>query len=467
MARSPDANRVLQAVRAVVGVRADRDSGRGSGNWRSGSESGKWWVAFSGGVDSSVLLDAAARVLGGQAATGLAAVHVNHGLHPDAGDWEDHCRTVADGLGIRLEVRRVAVSGERGQGGLEAAARLARHAALRDVVPPGEAVLLAHHLDDQAETVLHRILRGAGPAGIAAMRPEATVGGLRLVRPLLAVPRSEILDYAATRSLSWVEDPGNLAAAHDRNHLRHRVMPVLAERWPDAGATLARLGERAHETASMLDGLAAVDLEAARGRAPEILCAAAIAALPPVRAENALRVWLVSRHGIAPPPRHWLRVLVKEAASARSDRLPDAARGGIWIRRYRGELHTGSAHAGPQLPERAPWRLGDGQLDLPHGRLSVARAEGEGLAIARLPPAVDVRFRRGGERCRPAGRGVTKPLKDLFRELGIPPWERGRRPLVFAGDCLAAAPGLFVCDPFAAHEGEPAWRIEWLPHQRG
>lgn len=117
MARSPDANRVLQAVRAVVGVRADRDSGRGSGNWRSGSESGKWWVAFSGGVDSSVLLDAAARVLGGQAATGLAAVHVNHGLHPDAGDWEDHCRTVADGLGIRLEVRRVAVSGERGQGG--------------------------------------------------------------------------------------------------------------------------------------------------------------------------------------------------------------------------------------------------------------------------------------------------------------------------------------------------------------
>ena len=473
MARSPDPNRVLQAVRAVVGARAGEDSGRDSGDRRSGSEpgsgsdSGRWWVAFSGGVDSSVLLDAAARILGARAAARLAAVHVNHGLHPDAGNWEDHCRAVAEGLGVRLEVRRVAVRGDRGQGGLEAAARAARHAALRDAVPPGEPVLLAHHLDDQAETVLHRILRGAGPAGIAAMRPEVTVGGLRLVRPLLAVPGSEILDYAATRSLAWVEDPGNRAAAHDRNHLRHRVMPVLAERWPEAGAALARLGERADETASMLDGLAAVDLEAARGRSSETLCAAAIAALPPARAENALRVWLVSRHRIAPPPRHWLRVLVQEVASARSDRLPEAARGGIWIRRHRGDLHTGSAHAGLRLPVRISWRPGDGPLDLPHGRLLAARAEGEGLAIARLPPAIDVRFRRGGERCRPAGRGVTKPLKDLFRELGIPPWERGRRPLVFAGDRLAAAPGLFVCDPIAAHAGEPAWRIEWLPHPCG
>ena len=470
MANLPDGNRVLEAVRVVLGAgtvpaaaTAQRRSvARGP---RPGPGSGECWVALSGGVDSTVLLDAAARVLGGRAQERLAAVHVNHGLHPNAGAWEDHCREAARRLGLRLEVRRVAVRRGRGQGGIEAAARAARLAALREAVPPGACILLGHHRDDQAETVLLRILRGAGPAGMAAMRPVSLVGGLRLVRPLLAVARAEILAYARERGLAWVEDPGNLTVALDRNHLRHRVLPALAERWPEVRATLGAHAERAHEVELLLDALAAEDLAAARGRAPGTLSTDAIAALPAERAANALRAWLVARHGAAPPPRRWLRILVEEVAGARGDRSPEAARDGIRVRRYRGDLHAGPERVAPRLPASTPWRPDRGPLELPHGRLVAVRAEGEGIAVARLLLPAEVRFRRGGERCRPAGRALTKPLKDLFQELGVPPWERGLRPLVFAGGRLAAVPGLFLCDPFAACGNEPAWRIEWRPRR--
>ena len=455
---SPDAQRVLEAVRAALDVPPGPLS-----DSEGGTRPGRCWVAFSGGVDSTVLLDVVARILEGRATSCLAAVHVNHGLHPDAAGWEKHCRGAAARLGLRIEVRRVAVDTHRRPGGVEAAARAARHAAFGEVVPPGERLLLAHQRDDQAETVLLRILRGSGTAGIAAMRPEARVGGLTLVRPLIAVPRSAILAYAAERRLSWVEDPGNHAHAHDRNYLRHRALPALAARWPAAAATIAELAERAHESASMLDELAALDLAAARGHAPDTLSAAVISALPLPRAANALRIWLVSRHRIAPPPRRWLRVLVEEVAAARPDGCPEAARGGIRVRRYRGDLHSGPDAVAPRLPASTAWPLDGAALALPHGRLAASRSEGAGLARARVPATVEVRFRTGGERCRPAGRKVSKPLKDLFQELSVPPWERCTMPLVFAGGDLAAVPGLFVCDPFAARGKESGWRLEWRP----
>ena len=461
-----DEGRVLGAVRAMVAARS------AAGAAEVSAKAGKWWVAFSGGVDSAVLLDAAARVLGEAAPEQLAAVHVNHGLHPDADAWEEHCRKAAARRGVPFAVRRVTVREAGGPGGIEAAARQARYAAFRDVVRRGDPILIAHHRDDQAETVLLRVLRGAGPAGAAAMRAETVLDGLRVARPLLAISRAEILDYARGRGLSWIEDPANLDPAHDRNHVRNQVLPIVGERWPGVRATFARFAKQAGEVAAMLDDLAALDLAAGRGRTPQTLRASAIAALPSPRAANALRVWLVARHGIAPPPRRWLRVLVEEMARAAPDRIPEAVHGGIWVRRYRGDLHTGRTGSPPLLPASAPWRL-DTPLDLSHGRLAatLTRGESEGwggrLAAARIPPIVEVRFRCGGERCRPARRGVTKPLKHLLQELGVPPWERGSLPLVFVGGHLAAAPGLFVCDPFAAREGEPAWRIEWASRRSG
>ena len=459
--RGGGGGRILAAVRAVVAAGPGGKSG-------SGASSGKWWVAFSGGVDSSVLLDAAARVLGEAAPDRLGAVHVNHRLHPDADAWEEHCREAAERLGIAFTVRRVTVRTAGRSGGLEAAARAARYAALREALPCGGPVLAAHHRDDQAETVLLRVLRGAGPAGAAAMRPETVLDGLRVVRPLLAVSRAEILDYARARRLSWVEDPANAGSGHDRSHVRNEVLPTLVERWPGAPGALARFAERAHEAAAMLEALAAADLAAARGRTPDTLRASAIAALPLPRAANALRAWLTAGRGIASPPRRWLRAVVEEVAGAAPDRIPEASHGGVRVRRYRGELYAGRSGRRPRLPASVRWRL-DAPLDLPHGRLAAVPEEGRAgngpgrLAAARTPAVVEVRFRRGGERCRPAGRGLTKALKDLMQEYGVPPWERGCLPLVFIGGRLACAPGLFVCDPFAADEAAPAWRIEWTP----
>ena len=486
---------VLAAVRAVAA--AGRDGVPGPA-----AASGRWWVAFSGGVDSTVLLDAAVRVLRDAAPRRLAAVHVNHGLHPHADAWEAHCRAVAERLGVAIAVRRVTMEAPEGRGGLEAVARAARYAAFREAASRGDTLLLAHHRDDQAETVLLRILRGAGLAGVAAMRSDVVLDGLRVVRPLLAVSRAEILDYARGRGLRWVEDPANLDPVHHRNHVRREVLPAIGARWPGAAATLVRFAEQAGEAAALLDDLAALDLAAARGRTRHTLQASVVAALTPARAANALRAWLAACHGGAPPPRRWLRSLAAEVAGAAPDRIPEAVRGGIWVRRYRGDLYTGRVEDRPRVPSFIPWRL-DGALDLPHGRLTADLTEGAGgagaaggrggegegeggeedgsrvaghteeegqgpgvrLAVARLPPTVEVRFRRGGERCRPAGRGITKPLKDLLRELGVPPWERDSLPLVFAGDRLAAVPDLFACEPFEARANEPAWRVAWTPRQ--
>lgn len=439
---------VLEAVRRAAGARP-----------------GPWRVGFSGGMDSTVLLDAARRVL---APERLAAVHVHHGLHPSAGAWEEHCREAARRLGVALDVRRAAVCAGGGSGGLEAAARRARYAAFRAALPAGGALLLAHHLDDQAETVLLRLLRGAGPAGLAAMRPETEVQGLGVVRPFLALPRAVLREYAERRGLAWVEDPANADPAHARSYLRGEVLPRLVRRWPDAPAALAGFAERAGESAALLGALAAEDLERLRGREPGTLRAEALAALPPARAANALRAWLAGRHGGLPPSRRWLRTVIEEVAGAAPDRCPEARRGGVWVRRYRGDLHTGRTRDEPapaELPARTAWRLA-APLELPHGRLAAVRACGAAdlaLSAARLPDTVEVRFRRGGERCRPAGRGHAKPLKHLLQELGAPPWTRAALPLVFVGERLACVPGLFVCEPFAAGGDEPAWRIDWTP----
>lgn len=465
--------------------------------WMGGLEGeGRWWIGFSGGLDSTVLLHAAAQV--GAEVVGdprpqmvlgdtrdaqaeragrrsplaqLVAVHVHHGLHPDADAWERHCREVVSGLGVPFMVCRLdgdAVRGGpgRGEGSFETAARAARLAALRDIISPIDRLMLAHHQDDQAETVLLRILRGAGVAGAGAMRPKTRAAGIHIFRPFLTIPRAELATFAQTRGLSWVEDPTNEDPASDRNHIRHQVLPRLKERWPDASRTLAGFATRAQESAYLLNELATDDLNTASSSFSDRLCESAFISWTKPRQLNALRAWLMHHHGIAAPPRRWLHEILRQLVVAGQDRLPEARWNGIWVRRYRDELFTGRVREPPlRLPSAVQWRFDDSfSIALPHGSLEVFPAEeGEGVAADRLPSVVEVRFRRGGERCRPARRGVTRPLKHMMQELEVPPWERDERPLVFAGEQIVSVPGLFDCDPFAAREGEPAWRFEWEP----
>jgi tRNA(Ile)-lysidine synthase len=364
-------------------------------------------VGLSGGVDSVVLLDHL-RALAPRLGFRLCAVHVHHGLSPNADAWAAFCRKLCKAWRIPLCVRRVRVA--RRGAGLEAAARAARRAALERV--NADALVLAHHLDDQAETVLLNLLRGAGPRGAAAMPARGRLGGKLLLRPLLAVPRREILAYARAHGLPWVEDESNRDDALTRNFLRLHVGPLLEARFPRWRENLAR--------------------------------AAGLFAAADARAERALRGFL-ARHGMRAPSAAKLAEMLKQltGGGARTRIRHD----GMELRAYRGRLELAAAPL-PEPDAFAPldWR-GEPRLPIAPlaGELRFRRARGAGIAAALVEGRTfRVRLRGGGERLRPDPRRPRRSLKNLFQEAGVPPWRRERLPMLYFGDELIWAPGLGV-----------------------
>lgn len=424
----------------------------------------RYWVAYSGGLDSTVLLHAMVRA-GGAPGAGLRAVHVNHGLSPAAGAWAEHCRKVCEELQIPftlLEVDARAAAGESP----EAAARHARYAALAALITERDCLLTAHHQDDQAETVLLQLLRGCGPQGLAAMPFAARFAGGWHARPLLDVRRAELRAYAGREGLSWIEDPSNLDIGFRRNYLRQRVMPVLEREWPGVSASLGRSASHCAETAALLDDLASLDLERAAGPRADSLRTEALVRLSPERQRNLLRAW-IRRLGLPAPAAVHLERLQDDVLAAGRDAAPLLHWPGVEVRRYRGLIH-----AMRPLPRHdptcvLPWDMG-APLPLPDGgRLIAHPARGEGVMIsARRDASVFVRFRRGGERCRPVGGAHTRPLKKLLQERDVPPWRRDRLPLLYIDDQLAAVADLCVCEPFGAGPGEEGVRIEWVSDNR-
>ncbi|HTL14699.1 MAG TPA: tRNA lysidine(34) synthetase TilS, partial [Thermomonas sp.] len=253
-------------------------------------------LGYSGGLDSGVLLHLLAadpRIR----ASGLRALHVHHGLHPDADAWAAHCRAACEGLRVPLEVVRVRVDRDAGLGP-EGAAREARHGAFAAALGEGEVLALAHHRDDQAETLLLRALRGAGVDGLAAMRRERAFARGLLWRPLLDAPRAALLAYARAHGLRWIEDPGNAGTDPDRNFLRHAVFPLLRDRWPHAADALARSAALCAEAADLLAAGDAAALEAVR-RGADTLDVPGLLALPAPRRARVLRRW-VAELGLPP-----------------------------------------------------------------------------------------------------------------------------------------------------------------------
>ncbi len=420
---------------------------------------GRYWVAFSGGMDSSVLLHTMA-LLRERLSAPIQAVHVDHGLSPLSGKWSQVCLARCAVLGIPCDELKIDASPERGEGP-EAAARRARYEALASLLEPGELLLTAHHRGDQAETVLLQLLRGTGPHGLAGMPACRRFGRGWLARPLLPFQRESLHAYAQAQGIEWVDDPSNFDTALRRNFLRHEILPRLLTRYPAAEEVLARSAERFGEVATLLDELADEDLPSVQcggGRAS----VAALKRLSPARRRNVLRRWLRGR-GLPTPDAVHLNRIVDEVLEAGPDATPLVAWRGAEVRRYRDELH-----AMAPLPERpageVSWELG-GPLVLPGGLGQlVARTErGRGVAMAALTGrAVTVRFRQGGERCRPAGRHETHALKKLFQEAAVPPWERQLFPLIHIDGVLASVPGLWTCQPFAAQRGEQGVCFEWL-----
>ena len=417
---------------------------------------GRLWVGYSGGLDSSVLLYLLAGLRQAHGYS-LNAIHVHHGLSPHADDWARHCEQVCRRLDVPLRVEPVRVVADGA--GPEAAARAVRYAVFSRL--PADALALAHHRDDQAETVLGQLLRGAGAKGLAAM-PEARAladGHILLLRPLLATSRSDLEEWARSRGLEWVEDESNRSTHLTRNALRHDILPLIESHLPGAGANLARAAGRFAETARLLDDLADLDAQGAVGDAG--LEIAHLATLPEPRARNLLRRYLERAGAELHPER--LREGLRQLLEARDETQMALRFGPVELRRHRGRALAVPVAREPVAGLDAPqlWR-GEPRLDLGEsGLLEFQRVERGGLGLD--GSEVTLRRRRGGENFRPDAKRPRRPLKDWLREAGIPPWQRERLPLLFVGERLAWVAGLGMDIDCRAKPGEPGWQLAWRP----
>lgn len=387
-------------------------------------------VAYSGGVDSTVLLhllanDATIR------ARGLRALHVHHGLQPDADLWSTHCLRVCTELGIDCDIVRITV--ERGGGlGPEAAARHARREVFARTLRSGETLALAQHRDDQAETFLLRALRASGPDGLASMRPWRPFATGWMWRPLLDTSRAALLAHARAQSLVWIEDPSNADIALDRNFLRHRVLPLLRERWPTADAAFGRAAMLAAQSSALLSEQDARMLAAVRDGDGAALSVPALLDLPVARRARVLRHWVASL-GWPPLPAQGIArieadLLGIDANPVAYDRTPGFAWHGVEIRRWRDGLYA--IEPGRELDTVWSCRWdGSAPLALPNGdRLQLS-------GVPAFDAPLLVHARRGGERILLPDRDQHhRTLKHVLQEQGIPPWERARMPLISTGD---------------------------------
>lgn len=414
----------------------------------------RFWIAYSGGHDSTVLLHAAV-------ALGLPvhALHVDHGLHPESAAWVAHCRAQCLALGVGLRVERVTVRA-RGEG-LEAAARKARYRAYAAVLNVNECIATAHHADDQAETVLLRILRGTGIDGLAGMPAERALGAGRLIRPLLPFCRADLAAYTARCALTWIDDPANRCDQHDRSFLRQHVVPLLETRWSGLTSRLGRLARHAATTSELAQRAATRHLKGEGDR--PTLAVAAVAELDETARLQLLRTW-IRRRNRRPPPERRLRQGLADLLRAAPDRQPALEWADGAIRRYQGRLYLLPPHLGQPPAVALPWDMVQ-PLTVPNlGCLEATASVGRGLRAQCMQQApVEVRFRQGGERMRVRGHGRPRMLKRLLQELAIPPWVRERLPLIFIGHDLAAVADLLIAEAFAAGPAEPGCELHWFP----
>lgn len=410
-------------------------------------QASRWHVAFSGGLDSTVLLHRLVQLSRRQPLPPLHAIHIHHGLQAAADAWPAHCQAVCDSLGVPLTVIRVQVPPGAS---LEQAARQARYHAFESLVDAGDVLLTAQHRDDQAETLLFRLLRGAGVRGLAGMPCERALGQGALVRPLLGESRRQLEAYALAHGLLAIDDPSNADLNFSRNYLRHQAIPLLEQHWPQAQAALARSGEHLREALELLEDLAAQDLRAADEHGPfewlhvPSLALAPLRSLSAARQRNALQSWLAPRTRL-PDARHWRGwEALRDASEAATP---------SWVLAD-GEVQRGAERiwwlAGQwRKPVHGPvaWDQPTKALCLPgNGRVELAGPVPTGI--------LQIAYRRGGEVLDQPGRG-RRDLKRLLNENGLPGFARSRLPLLWVDGQLHAVANL----PLSAS----AVQLHWLP----
>ena len=395
-------------------------------------------VAFSGGLDSTVLLHQLVCWRQQEPSISLRAVHIHHGISQNADSWVAHCQRLCTQWQVPLVVERVTLV-QNGLG-LEAEARTARYQAFREALIPGEVLLTAQHLDDQSETLLLALKRGSGPAGLSAMPTYAAFGDTQLIRPLLHETRAALQHWAQTHALTWIEDESNQDDAYDRNFLRLRVLPLLNARWPHFAEASARSAALCAEQEQLLDELLADELARLRTDAGTLTIEPMMTMSAPKRAAI-LRRWL-AWHGAPMPSRETIARVWQEVALAREDATPCLRLGNFEVRRYQQQLWWVKALEG-QTESVLEWADRTMPLVLPGELGQLHCAAGGDIRPPRADEPVSVRFKAPGM-LHIVGRHGGRKLKKIWQELGVPPWLRDTTPLLFYGETLITAVGVFV-----------------------
>ncbi len=421
------------------------------------------FVAFSGGLDSTTLLHALVSIDSIDPER-ITALHFNHALNEQAGAWELHCKEQCRLRGVRMESHPMQPGDPRGRG-TEAMAREARYEWLQAQMSMGSVLMTAHHLNDQVETVLANFFRGSGVRGLAGIRKSRSLTYGSLWRPLLGVERESIVEYAIEHGLQWIEDPMNVDCRYTRNHLRHRVLPVVREKWRGVDGVIARSAENWLDASELLDEIAESDLAAMRrcreGRF-NLVSISDLTSHGRRRMTNALRMWFV-QCGFEIPHRRRLFNVIDSLIAEKREPTCLVSWPGAEVRRYRDWLYLSATRQRTTFTT-LNWDRNATDPVLIHDRRLVAHpAQGAGIRSSVYDNStIVIRPRRGGESCQVPGSLYHKKLKKIFQEKGIPPWQRNDIPLLYIGDSLAGVVGVCYCQPYAAGENEPGVTFELI-----
>lgn len=413
-------------------------------------------IGFSGGIDSSVLLDALATAIPDRSR--LHAIHVNHGLSEHAGNWNAHCAAFCEHLAVPYSVETVEVD-PADKRGVEAAARETRYAVFKRFIQEDEILLLAHHQSDQAETMLLQLARGSGVAGLAAMPAETVFAAGIMIRPFLGLPQAAVSDYAQAKGLTWIEDDSNAELRFDRNFVRHQVIPVLQQRWPSIEATIARSAAHCADANQLVKEYATALMQ--RLAEGEGLSIPALLELDDAACRAVIRQWL-SVLGLSCPSSVKIRRIVDELLRARPDANPLVNWHDVEVRRYRDVMYAMNSLP-PTPDEQRRWNMDKQLLSLTVkglGRFALQNISGIGLSRQRVRSArtIELRFAQKGLRCA-IDKCRTRGLGELFQLAAVPPWLRPFVPLLFIDEQLAMIGQFRICENWQSRGGDDALGI--------
>ena len=413
------------------------------------------YIAYSGGIDSHVLLHLCASI--DHVKDKITAVYVNHGLQLEAESWGLHCEQVCDNLGVKflsLNANAKAALGESP----EEAARNARYAALKQLLADGDLLLVAQHSEDQLETVLLQLFRGSGLKGLSGMPESMAFGQGKLVRPLLNISKAEIIEYAKAHELAWIEDPSNQQSDYDRNFLRNDIIPLLKQRWSSLDKTVSRSAKHCANAQVLLADIADDLLTTVINHSDNTLCLNRLQSYSLLQQPLIIRQWF-QQLGLKMPHQDFVQRVLEQVVAARADADPVLSTKNYSIRRYRDKLYCLKSSQ-KIVANDLIWPSGEALLKIAEDVSFEVVESSSGIPSQQwLASKITVKFRSGGEAIKLPGRSGHHSLKNLYQEAGIPPWERIRVPLIYLDGKLAAVGEHWISAEFYSEGQEPCLRI--------